>query len=71
MIRTLHRMRILALLSTLTMGSVSAGGCSLRDIRDAAVAGGLDFISNRITDALSALFPFTDLLGLFTPNFGT
>jgi len=58
------------LVTTITMGTLYTSSCSLRDLRDATVSGGLKFVSGTITDSLGLLFPITDLLSLFTPNIG-
>lgn len=58
------------IITTLTMGTLYASSCSLRDLRDASLSGGLKFVSGTVTDSLGLLFPFTDLLALFTPNIG-
>lgn len=48
----------------LTAGLLPAFGlsCSTTDVRDAALAGLLDFLSGTITDSLTALLPIADTI---------
>jgi len=60
--------RRMLMLSSLAMGSVYASSCSMRDLRDAAISGGLGFVSDSVAASLGLLFPFVDLLALLVPN---
>ena len=37
-------------------------GCSASDVRDALVAGAMDFVSGTISDTLTALLPIADTI---------
>jgi hypothetical protein len=62
MYRRFYVARKWIMVAALCMGPIYSSSCSMRDIRDAALEGGVNFVKGGVEDALGALFPINALL---------
>ncbi len=60
--RLSRKLMKLSMLAGLCGGILPASTCSVRDLRDAILSGGIGFLEGTVQDSLEALLPLADAL---------